>query len=119
MTSSLQDFLYEHRAGEDKVITHTSIQPKGKYFISTEENRRFYYLYNQYIQKHKSHTILENPISNYIPVIVDVDLKQELKQNERPKGPLYEKKHIRYIAQSFLKALESLLINVEEDLCCL
>jgi len=84
MSSSLQDYLFEHRIKGDQIITHTSIQPKGKYHIPIEEHRKFYILYNQYILNHKSHTILENPISNYIPVIVDIDLKQEL-ENERPK----------------------------------
>lgn len=119
MSSTLQDFLFEHRVGDDKVITHTTIQPKGKYHIPIEENRRFYHLYNQYILKHKSHTILENPISNYIPVIVDIDLKEELKENERPRGLLYEKKHIRNISNVFIRVLKEILIDVkEEDLCC-
>ena len=103
----LQDFLFQHRVKEDEVITHTTIQPKGKYNIPIEDSKRFYTLYNNYITKHKSHTILENPISNYIPVIVDIDLKKRLKDNERPRGLLYEQNDIKNISKIFIRVLKN------------
>ena len=119
MSLSLQDFLFQHRVKEDEVITHTTIQPKGKYNIPIEDSKRFYTLYNNYITKHKSHTILENPISNYIPVIVDIDLKKRLKDNERPRGLLYEPNDIKNISKIFIRVLKTILVDIkDEDLCC-
>jgi P4 family phage/plasmid primase-like protien len=119
MSSSLQEFLHQHRVGGNEIITHTSIQPNGKYFIPNEETRKFYYLYNQYIQKNKGHTILEIPISNYIPIIVDIDLKKEVKQNSEPKGNLYNLKNVKGIIETYMKILKEILVDVkDEDLCC-
>ena len=41
MSSSLQEFLHQHRVGGNEIITHTSIQPNGKYFIPNEETVNF------------------------------------------------------------------------------
>lgn len=115
--SILQDFLNQHRVRDNGQVTHTSIQPSGRYSISNEESRKFYYLYNQYISHNKGHTILEIPNSNYIPVIVDVDLKKEVKTSD--KISLYNEGHVSTIANAFMNVLKEILLNIkEDDLCC-
>lgn len=116
--SSLTEFLKKFKTTDKENTTHTSIYPSGKYNIPSGEIRKFYYLYNKALQSKNHLTILELSSSNFIPVIVDVDLKIETRDSKVQKR-LYEKKHVKNIVSCFIKVLKQVIPNIkEEDLQC-
>lgn len=80
---SLTNFLNAHRITKEDVnkgkeITHTTMDPRGKYNISGKEDKvEFYKLYKKDIKANKKITLVEQH-SQYSPILIDLDFRFEL-----------------------------------------
>ena len=116
--SDLEIFLEQHRS--DGGITHTSTFPNGKYYISEEEISKFHYIYSKSIREKNVHCITELSNSSYMPLIVDIDLKDEIYTNvETDIKSLYTPEHVNDIVFCFLEILKIIIPDiVDNDLSC-
>lgn len=76
--NSFRDFLEAHRVkkGEEKEITHTSMDfPKGRFYFGEEDMKQFYKVYKNAPERHliERHT-------EYGPLVIDFDLKFPLEE---------------------------------------
>jgi P4 family phage/plasmid primase-like protien len=112
--SSLFTFLQNFRNSDKDLITHISQNPNGKFQIPTTELRKFYHFFNT---NKEVTSILELASSNYIPLIIDVDLKIETR-NGKSQKKLYEKSHVKNIINCVFNVLKEVLVDIKEDDMC-
>ena len=112
--SSLFTYLQDFRTSDKESATHISQNPNGKYNIPNNELRKFYHFFNR---SKEVTSILEIASSNYIPLIVDVDLKIETR-NGKSQKKLYEKKHVKNIVDCLFCVLKEVLLDQKEDDMC-
>lgn len=108
---TLHQFLEGNKAGKDNK-THTSLNPPRKYHISSDNKQKFFNLYSQtYLDVSLSNqlSIVELQTTNYIPIIVDVDLKKECSKDTKNHPKLYAEEHIRNICEAFMNVLSNVL----------
>lgn len=111
----LETFLNENRA-TTKRITHTSLNPPRKYYIPPEKKKVFYNNYKRsYIEGTKL-SIVELQTTNYIPIIVDIDLKKECLENTKNHPKLYSEENIRDLCEAFMNVLMNVLDPTPIDL---
>lgn len=111
--SQLYSFLNNRRADGDQK-NMLSMAPPGKYYVTRDDKRRFYNIYNNAIKDGDFHcSLLELPgqENDFIPLIVDVDLKIQSDDPDKTSF-LYEKSHVKDIIRIITTVLEE---NFEED----
>lgn len=114
--STLQSFLINHRSMSH--CTHTTTyNPRGKYSIPDEKLKEFTCLYAQALLNGKQLSVTEFSTNNYIPVLVDVDIKKIIDSDDMIL--LYNANHVSDIVRCFIEVFEEILMDVkEEDLSC-
>ena len=113
---NLQKYLDSHRCNGNP--THTSMNPPGKYELTDDTLKKFLFSYAQSLRQHHIFSLTEISTSCFIPVIVDIDLKVEVKDDSLPLK-LYNLKHVSDIVFCFLEVLKSILVDVSpSDLHC-
>ncbi len=115
--SALHNFLSSHRSQTH--CSHTSTNPRGKYFIPENELDTFYKVYTNAFQTNKkSLSITEFSSNCYIPIIIDIDLKKEIDEDDSFYA-LYSNTNVADIVFCFIDVLKNILLNTNEnDLCC-
>ena len=94
VTYSIFNFLDEHIVEHGKVHTHTSMcNPKGAYFIKSNELDIFYQLYEKALFEGNELHITEKH-EEISPMIIDLDFRYELETFERKHDETYIKKII-------------------------
>lgn len=109
--SSLFTFIQSFRTSDKDSITHISQNPNGKYNIPLSELRKFYHFLNTTTE---ITSILELSSSNYIPFLIDVDLKIETR-NGKSQKKLYEKSHVKNIVDCVFSVLRECLLDIKQD----
>ena len=114
--STLQSFLINHRSMSH--CTHTTTyNPRGKYSIPDEKLKEFTCLYAQPLLNGKQLSVTEFSPNNYIPVLVDVDIKKIIDSDDMIL--LYNANHVSDIVCCFIEVFKEILMDVkEEDLSC-
>lgn len=113
--SSIFTFLNAYRVSDKDLTTHISQNPNGKYNVPNSELRKFYHFFNT---SKEVTSILEIASSNYIPFLIDVDLKIETRNGKNQKK-LYEKHHVSNIVNCAMNVIRECLVDIkEEDLRC-
>ena len=112
--SSLFTYLQDFRTSDKDSTSHISQNPNGKYNIPNNELRKFYHFFNR---NKEVTSILEIASSNYIPLLIDVDLKIETRDG-RSQKKLYEKKHVKNIVDCIFSVLKEVLLDIKEDDMC-
>ena len=98
---------------------------RGKFLIKNEDKSSFYSLYNRAINNNEKLSLLEtqNQNNNYLPLIVDIDLKQEFQVgHDDIKAKLYTKEHVFNIVQSLIEVLDKSIVENTTELtffCCI
>lgn len=110
-TEQLLNFLNERRTKTNKKSTHTGIGTiQGKYTISVSERNKLFELVSKL---NEPVALLELQGTNYLPVIVDVDLKSDKNKN------LYTNNQVKEIVRIYQNVLRKYLLDVhDENLTC-
>lgn len=82
MEQQLQKFLEGYRVKSKEPFTHTTKDPKGSYYISSDEEDRFLTYYCNLIKKGARPTLTEKP-GAYGPLRIDFDMKASLDEGLR------------------------------------
>ena len=109
----LYSFLNDRRVSDGEPKNILTMQPFGKFFVNRESKSRFYNIYNKTIMDGGRYSVLElpGPENDYIPLIIDVDLKE--KEDDPMKSSfLYDKSHVKDVIRIITLVLEE---NLEED----
>ena len=100
-----------------KSYSHVN-EPPGKYELTDDTLKKFLFSYAQSLRQHHIFSLTEISTSCFIPVIVDIDLKVEVKDDSLPLK-LYNLNHVSDIVFCFLEVLKSILVDVSpSDLHC-
>lgn len=113
--NQLYSFLNNRRAkdGEPRNLLSMKPEHRGKYYVTRDDKSRFYNIYNNAICNGELFSILEvpGPENDYIPFIVDVDLK--IKDDDPDKTSfLYDNSHVKDVIRIITIVLEEI---IEED----
>lgn len=89
------------------------VYPRGKFSILDADLKTFWDLYNEY---DKPKGIGEMPLSPYMPILVDVDLKKEISLEHQflEDRFLYNLEHVKTIVMIYQKILSEIIFNLEE-----
>ena len=109
--SSIFNYLQDLRVNDKDLVTHISQNPNGKYKVPMSDLRKFYHFFNT---TKEVTSILEIASSNYIPFLIDVDLKIETRNGKNQKK-LYEKNHVKNIVDCALSVLKECLVDLKDD----
>ena len=115
MKNQLYEFLQARRtgkAGKAEPQTHTSMDPKGSYYIDDISENAFYTLVCNAAAKKVPMTITEMP-GKYAPLRVDFDIKASVTDPLKPLFTLQQAKQIGSYYQQFLR--ESIDPEVYDD----
>ena len=95
-----------------------SQQLKGKFLIKNSDKSAFYSLYNKAISNKEHLSLLEtqNQNNSLIPLIVDIDLKQQFNDGDDINTKLYTKDHVENIVEAFLNVLNESIFEGVNDL---
>merc|ERR1712146_324219 len=99
--------------GEPRNLLSMKPEHRGKYYVTRDDKSRFYNIYNNAICNGELFSILEvpGPENDYIPFIVDVDLK--IKDDDPDKTSfLYDNSHVKDVIRIITIVLEEI---IEED----
>jgi P4 family phage/plasmid primase-like protien len=109
-TYDIFTFLTDHLVENGKTHTHTSMfNPKGCYFIKTNELDAFYDLYEKaFIEKKELHITEKH--EEFGPMIIDIDFRYEYDTFERK----HTMKHVKDIVELYVNEI-CLLFNVNID----
>ena len=102
------------------IHTHVSlIQPTGKFLFSRQVFEDFWDVYSKCVLNNVPIGIAEKP-QQYIPVLVDVDIKllsEDIKSNT---DHLYNDKHVKRVRETFQSVLRNIVDSCnDEDLTCI
>lgn len=110
--TNLHSFLHTNKTKSKP--THISmIYPKGSFLIENDNLENFWEQYNSYEQQKG---IGEMPISPYLPILVDVDLKKEISINNQflENRILYTIENVKIIVGIYQKILSEIILNLDE-----
>jgi len=114
---TISQYLCQRRV--ENGYSHVSLfQPKGKFLI--EDYKEFWTIYETYYKQERL-GIAEMPINMYLPVLIDVDLKIEIGENEEIEDDkkLYTMEQAQKLVKIYQEVLNEILKNKKEkDLCC-
>jgi len=85
----LSDFLIKHIKKSGSEFTHTAIgDPKkkiggGSYTINTDEYEHFLEIYHKHVFEKKKDAFLTERHTDFSPILIDLDLRYELKNKDR------------------------------------
>lgn len=116
MNSSLEQYL-NNRRSEGANYTHVSLfMPKGKFKIDDYEE-----LWRYVIENREKTGLAEIYRGTYIPILVDVDLKLQIGEEESIDAKtLYTLNQIKKLVKIYQEVIREITKNVkEENLCCL
>jgi P4 family phage/plasmid primase-like protien len=121
----LREFLFLNKTVDKEERTHSSISLKTKYNITEEKKNVFYTLYGEALNNEERLSLVEIPQTNYIPLIIDVDLNIDKETFHREEIRfLYDRNHVKSLIFSVNKILTD---HLQEDdyqstdnlFCCL
>lgn len=102
--------------------THVSlIKPKGKFQFNRQTLENFWDLYCTYISIDENPTIgIAEKAQQYLPVLVDVDLKIRSDENEiNLSDSLYNEEQLKTVVQTYQSVLRKIVDNcTDSDLTC-
>ena len=114
MNQTIEKILRENYvAGE--YHTHVSmVQPKGRYSINRATLETFWTLYNTEIQNNPEIILgLAEKPQNYLPILVDIDLK--FKDPEHERTFLYTEEHVLKIIEIYHNVLKNTVEGITDD----
>lgn len=125
MTASLNSFLKSHRS-ENIIHSHVSlINPKGKYMFDREELETLWDVYCSAIYENKDENKdkicvgLAEVSQEYIPVIVDADIKIKSTSKLVYGDHLYTTDHVKKVIQIYQSVLSKIIKNcTDKHLLC-
>lgn len=112
MESTIESILRDNYC-DNAFFTHNSlIQPRGKYQFNRQSLEEFWRVYCDmvYNSPNPSVGMAEKP-QNYLPVLVDVDLKVNADEYELDEDKLYNEDDVKAVIQTY----QSVLRNIVED----
>ncbi len=100
------------------VWTHVSmISPKGKYQLDRKTMETFWKYYKEYISDESRKISLGEKPQQYLPILVDVDLKQCVDDN--PVIKEYSEQHISDTIEHYQSVIRSIVVDCrDKDLTC-
>lgn len=115
MTDDIHLFMSSHRTDQSRP-THVSLFfPKGRYMIEGSDLEHFWRVYGESYGRLRLGIAecLQDPV---LPVIVDVDLRQE---DTGSNESLYTKEHVEFLVATYQSVLKEILEDVkDEQLMC-
>ena len=109
MNSVITNFLKNYRV-DGRLYTHVSmIQPKGKYQLSQQNLEKFWNVYSEELYNNSITCGIAEKSQHYLPVLVDIDLKQ--KEDELDTEKIYGDEQVI----STVEVYQSILRNILED----
>jgi P4 family phage/plasmid primase-like protien len=119
MASSISQILKKNRV-DRSFHSHVSlVSPKGCYQINRKDIEEFWQSYSETIFENPNEVlgIAERP-QNYIPVMVDIDIKIHCKEGERIKS-VYTNKHVEDIVGIYQSVLRDIIDGItDKHLTC-
>ncbi len=119
MAPSISKILNENRV-DRSFHSHVSlVSPKGCYQINRQDIEEFWQAYSETVSENPNTVlgIAEKP-QNYIPVMVDVDIKIECNEGESIKQ-LYTNKHVEEIVEIYQSVLRDIIDGItDKHLTC-
>lgn len=93
--------------------THVSMgDVKGCWYLSSEKNQEFYHLYSQLLKQKTKISIAEKP-GEFVPLLVDIDLKKE--SSDSPPPVFYTLEEVKSVVEVFQKAIcENVNLNLKK-----
>lgn len=97
--------------------THVSmIHPMGKFQMNVEKMEEFWRLYSDCILNNESNIGIAEKSQQYLPVLVDVDIKIE---DTFQSFPIYSKTQIKQLVSIYFNVLKTIVNNIsEKELVC-
>lgn len=121
MDQALKTLLRKNRDETGVWNTHVSlISPKGKYCLDRKNLEIFWKIYCDYISQNENAIIgIAEKSQQYLPILVDVDLKIQDDMLEEGKEKLYDEEQLLFIVKTYQTVLKKILSSYnEEELVC-
>ncbi len=120
MDKRLQTILKKYKS-EQLYQTHVSLfGPKGKYCINRQDIDKFLDIYSQVIADSSNLAGVAEKPQPYIPVLVDVDIKRKLEDDETEASPIYTLTHVKRLIELYQEVLRKILEDLQpEHLYCI
>jgi len=120
MDKRLQTILKKYKS-EQLYQTHVSLfGPKGKYCINRQDIDKFLDIYSQVVADSSNLAGVAEKPQPYIPVLVDVDIKRKLEEDETEASPIYTLTHVKRLIELYQEVLRKILEDLQpEHLYCI
>ncbi len=120
MDKRLQIILRKHKS-EQLYQTHVSLfGPKGKYCINRQDIDKFLEIYSHVVADSSNLAGVAEKPQPYIPVLVDVDIKRKLEEDEVEAPPIYTLAHVKRLIELYQEVLRKILEDLQpEHLYCI
>jgi P4 family phage/plasmid primase-like protien len=113
MTSTINSFLEKHRATTDCFSHISMIYPKGRFFFDRNTHNEFFNIYCENYKKDDFKVGVGEKPDNYIPILVDIDLKGHDQKS------LYNKDMVEKTVQVYQEVIKDIVKDVSDvDLLC-
>ena len=119
METNLKKFLKLHSTNSVPYLTHVSmVHQNGKYYINDTDRVEFWKLYDLALKNNNILGIAETP-KQFIPVIVDVDLKIPESKSYVLGEKLYTYTHVKQLIEIYQSKLREIMEDfLEEEMTC-
>lgn len=117
--TSLTSFLSSHSTMNEFNSHVSMVTPKGKYIFDREDLEKMWNMYCNDVYNNKyTYGIAEKP-ENYLPVLVDVDIKIDAEYETKAEH-IYNEKHIKSVVTTYQNILKNILKNcTSKQLTCI
>ena len=102
--------------------SHVSmISPRGKYMFNRVEMETFWDIYCDAVKEGTQKIGIAEKPQNYIPILIDIDIKVEKDDDEIYEGHLYTEEQVIQLIRVYQSVLRNIVDNCREDdlRCCL